>query len=58
MQHTLGTSYLTVWNLLHRYRIAMGRIEREQLSGMLRSMNVLWAVLITVEKEGEELIKL
>jgi len=33
LQRTLGTSYRTGWNMLHRYRIAMVRREREQLSG-------------------------
>lgn len=35
LQRTLGTSYLTAWNMLHRYRIAMVRSEREQLSGIV-----------------------
>jgi transposase-like protein len=33
LQRTLGTSYRTAWTMLHRYRIAMVRSEREQLSG-------------------------
>lgn len=33
MQRTLGTSYRTAWKILHQYRIAMVRSEREQLSG-------------------------
>jgi len=33
MQRTLGTSYRTAWKMLHQYRIAMVRSEREQLSG-------------------------
>lgn len=33
LQRTLGTSYRTAWKMLHRYRIAMVRSEREQLSG-------------------------
>ena len=32
LQRTLGTSYRTAWKMLHRYRIAMVRSEREQLS--------------------------
>ena len=35
LQQTLGTSYRTAWNMLHRYRIAMVRSEREQLSGIV-----------------------
>lgn len=35
LQRTLGTSYRTAWTLLHRYRIAMVRSEREQLSGIV-----------------------
>jgi len=33
LQRTLGTSYRTAWTMLHRYRIAMVRSEREPLSG-------------------------
>ncbi len=33
VQRTLGTSYRTAWKILHQYRIAMIRSEREQLSG-------------------------
>jgi len=33
VQRTLGTSYRTAWKMLHQYRIAMVRSEREQLSG-------------------------
>ena len=33
VQRTLGTSYRTAWKILHQYRIAMVRSEREQLSG-------------------------
>lgn len=33
IQRTLGTSYRTAWKMLHQYRIAMVRSEREQLSG-------------------------
>ena len=33
MQRTLGTSYRTAWKMLHQYRIAMVRSEREPLSG-------------------------
>lgn len=32
---TLGTSYRTAWSMLHRYRIAMVRSEREKLSGFV-----------------------
>ena len=35
MQRTLGTSYRTAWKMLHQYRIAMVRSEREQLSGIV-----------------------
>jgi hypothetical protein len=35
LQRTLGTSYRTAWKMLHRYRIAMVRSEREQLSGII-----------------------
>ena len=35
LQRTLGTSYRTAWKMLHRYRIAMVRSEREQLSGIV-----------------------
>lgn len=35
LQRTIGTSYRTAWKLLHRYRIAMVRSEREQLSGIV-----------------------
>ena len=35
LQQTLGTSYRTAWKMLHRYRIAMVRSEREQLSGIV-----------------------
>lgn len=35
LQRTLGTSYRTAWNMLHRYRIAMVRSERNQLSGIV-----------------------
>ena len=33
LQRTLGTSYRTAWKMLHRYRIAMERSEREPLTG-------------------------
>jgi len=33
VQRTLGASYRTAWKMLHQYRIAMVRSEREQLSG-------------------------
>ena len=33
LQRTLGTSYRTAWTILHRYRIAMVRSERDPLSG-------------------------
>ena len=35
LQRTLGTSYRTAWKMLHRYRIAMVRSERKQLSGIV-----------------------
>jgi len=35
MHRTLGTSYRTAWKMLHRYRIAMVRSERGQLSGVV-----------------------
>ena len=35
LQRTLGTSYRTALIMLHRYRIAMVRSEREQLSGIV-----------------------
>jgi len=35
LNRTLGTSYGTAWSLLHRYRIAMVRSEREKLSGFV-----------------------
>lgn len=35
LQRTLGTSYRTAWKMLHRYRIAMVRSEREPLSGII-----------------------
>ena len=33
LQLTLGTSYRVAWTMLHRYRVAMVRAERERLSG-------------------------
>lgn len=33
LERTLGTSYRTAWAMLQRYRVAMVRSEREQLSG-------------------------
>lgn len=35
LQRTLGTSYRTAWKMLHKYRIAMVRSEREQLTGIV-----------------------
>ena len=35
LQRTLGTSYRTAWTMLHRYRTAMVRSERKQLSGIV-----------------------
>lgn len=35
LQRTLGTGYRTAWKMLHQYRIAMVRSEREQLSGVV-----------------------
>jgi hypothetical protein len=35
LQRTLGTSYRTAWTMLHRYRIAMVRSEREPLFGIV-----------------------
>jgi transposase-like protein len=35
LNRTLGTSYRTAWSMLHRYRIAMVRSEREKLSGFV-----------------------
>lgn len=35
VQRTLGTSYRTAWKMLHQYRIAMVRSEREKLSGVV-----------------------
>ena len=35
VQRTLGTSYRTAWKMLHQYRIAMVRNEREKLSGVV-----------------------
>jgi len=35
LQRTLGTSYRTAWTILHRYRIAMVRSERDPLSGIV-----------------------
>jgi hypothetical protein len=33
LERTLGTGYRVAWTILHRFRIAMVRSEREQLSG-------------------------
>jgi len=33
LERTLGTSYRVAWTMLQRYRVAMVRSEREQLSG-------------------------
>jgi transposase-like protein len=33
LERTLGTSYRVAWGMLHRYRVAMVRAERERLSG-------------------------
>lgn len=33
LERTIGTSYWTAWAMLHRYRVAMVRSERERLSG-------------------------
>jgi len=33
LERTLGTSYRVAWTMLQRYRVAMVRAEREQLSG-------------------------
>ncbi|GAG81267.1 unnamed protein product, partial [marine sediment metagenome] len=33
LERTLGTSYRVAWTMLHRYRVAMVRAERERLSG-------------------------
>jgi transposase-like protein len=33
LERTLGTRYQVAWTILHRFRIAMFRSEREQLSG-------------------------
>jgi transposase-like protein len=35
VERTLGSSYRTAWKMLHQYRIAMVRSEREQLSGIV-----------------------
>ena len=35
LQRTLGASYRACWDMLHRYRIAMVRSEREPLSGIV-----------------------
>jgi len=33
LERTLGTTYRVAWTMLHRYRVAMVRAERERLSG-------------------------
>ena len=33
LERTLGVSYRTAWTMLHRFRVAMVRAERSQLSG-------------------------
>ena len=33
LERTLGTSYRVAWTMLHRYRVAMVRAERQRLSG-------------------------
>lgn len=33
LSHTMGTSYQVAWAMLHRYRVAMLRAEREPLRG-------------------------
>lgn len=35
LEKTLGTSYVTAWAILQRFRVAMVRSEREQLSGIV-----------------------
>lgn len=35
LEITLGTSYQVAWTMLHRYRVAMVRTEREKLSGIV-----------------------
>jgi hypothetical protein len=57
LQRTLGTSYRTAWKMLHRYRIAMVRSEREQLSGIVEIDEALWVVSIMAESEGVAPIK-
>lgn len=35
LEKTLGTSYVTAWAILQRFRVAMVRSEREKLSGLV-----------------------
>jgi transposase-like protein len=35
LQRTLGVSYRTAWAMLHRFRVAMVRAERERLGGVV-----------------------
>jgi hypothetical protein len=41
LERTLGTGYRVVWTILHRFRIAMVRSEREQLSGDVEAAEML-----------------
>jgi hypothetical protein len=41
LEKTLGTSYVTAWAILQRFRVAMVRSEREQLSGVGSHGNAL-----------------
>lgn len=38
VQRTLGASYRTAWKMLHQYRIAMVRSERDTLSGIVETL--------------------
>lgn len=52
LQRTLGPSYRSAWKILHRYRIAMVRSERAQLSGLVEVDERLVGGVDRGEKRG------
>ena len=50
LERSLGTSYRVAWTMLHRYRVAMVRAERELLSG---DVEVDETLVGGVEKDGK-----
>ncbi len=50
LERTLGVSYRTAWAILHRFRVAMVRVEREQLRG---EVEVDETLIGGVEKGGK-----